>query len=281
VLQSAYAELVNTEISGQQYNAIWQDDSGPLSEMVDVAFTPSLPCNYTDSAWIAGDIALANAAPIPVIFNGLNEFDGESPSESLGLLASSNTIGGNFEGCYTTNSSPPTHLGWQWIAEENTELDVNAQGKMFSCMEQNTSDASANTASRIYGYASFLLTYNPTLDVLWEEFTTPSGLHAFPEEQLVALDPAVATPSSVSGLALSGGSYGRIYNECFVAGKFVGACAVAMNPTEGTTAAFPFPQFTHTLTLSGYGVLDGGTMSTQGPAPPEYLTQGQAVIAFP
>jgi hypothetical protein len=133
----------------------------------------------------------------------------------------------------------------------------------------------------MYAYASFLLSYNPALDMLWEEFATPSKFHVFPEEQLVALDPAVATPSSIAGLAQSGGSYGRLYNECFVAGKFVGACAVAVNPNEGTTAPFPFPQFAHTLTLSGYDVLDGGTMSTQGPQPPEYLAQGQAVIAFP
>jgi hypothetical protein len=148
-------------------------------------------------------------------------------------------------------------------------------------MERNTADGSQNTASRIYAYASFLLTYNPSLDVMWEDFATTSGLHVFPEEQLVALDPVVATPTSVASLELSGGAYGRQFSECFIAGNFVGPCAVAVNPNNGTSVPFPFPQFTHTLTLTGYGMLDGGTLSTQGAAPPEYLSGSQAEIVFP
>ncbi|MGB6985793.1 MAG: hypothetical protein WBD74_07470 [Candidatus Aquilonibacter sp.] len=278
-LQSAYATLAKDTIGSAHYDAIYQDDSGPLSEFT-YTFSPSLPCDYTDSAWISGSIALANAAPVPVIFNGLGIVDGNSPSLSLGLIPSTNTIGGNFEGCYTTNTIT-IHTGWLWTAEENTELETNAQNKMFSCQERNTNAGSSSTAARIYAYASFLLTYNPSLDVLWEDFETASGLHVFPEEELVVLDPTVATPASVASLEQPGGAYGRQFNECFVAGAFVGACAVALNPTTGVVAPFPFPQFGHTLTLSGSGVLDGGTMSTQGPAPPEYLDAGQAVIAFP
>ncbi len=279
VLQSAYASLLTSIAASYDFNAVFQDDNGPLSEY-SYTFSPSLPCNYSDAAWITGNIALDQAATLPVIVNGLSGLDGESPSLSLQLLSSSNVLGGNFEGCYSTVNEPEND-GWLWAAEENTELQVNAQGKMFSCMEENTADASAGTAARVYAYASFLLTYNPSLDVLWEDFATSSGFEVFPEEQLVALDPAVATPTALSSLEQTGGAYGLIYNECFVAGKFVGACAVAVNPTSGSSVPFPFPQFTHTLTLSGYGVLDGGTLSTQGAAPPEYLNGPQAVIAFP
>jgi hypothetical protein len=280
-LQSAYAADLTAYVGGAHFDSVFQDDTGPLSEM-SVTFTPSLPCNYSDAAWISGSIALGNAAPFPVVFNGLSILDGENPSMSIQILGagSTNTIGANFEGCYTTTSQAEND-GWLWLAEENTELQVNALSKQFWCMERNTADGSQSTAARIYAYASFLLTYNPTLDVMWEDFGTTSGLHVFPEEQLVALDPVVATPASVASLEESGGAYGRQYSECFVAGKFVGACAVAVNPNTGTSVPFPFPQFTHTLTLSGYGTLDGGTLSTQGAAPPEYLAADSAEIVFP
>ena len=281
VLQSAYASLINTETSGVHFDSIFQDDTGPLSEMTSETFSPSLPCNYTDAAWISGSIALDNAAPLPVVFNGLNVLNGNNPSMSISILGagSTNTVGGDFEGCYTTTGDAE-HGGWLWLAEENTELQVNALNKQFWCMTENTADASQSTAARIYAYASFLLTYNPSLDVLFQLFGTTTGLHVFPEEQLVALDPVVATPTSVASLQQSSGAYGRQYSECFIAGNFVGACAVAVNP-GATSVPFPFPQFTHTLTLSGYGVLDGGTLSTQGAAPPEYLGSLQAEIVFP
>jgi hypothetical protein len=279
VLQAGYASLLNSIKASYTFNAVFQDDSGPLGELAG-PFSPSLPCDYTDAAWISGGEALDQAATIPLILNGLSGLDGENPSELIQELGTSNVLGGNMENCYSS-ASEPENYGWLWAAEENTELQVNAMGKMFSCMEEERTDASASAAARIYAYASFLLTYNPSLDVLWEEFATSSGFEVFPEEQLVALDPAVSTPSSIAALEQTGGAYGIIYNECFLAGNFVGACAVAVNPEQGSSVPFPFPQFTHTLTLSGNGVLDGGTLSTQGAAPPEYLNGPAAVIAFP
>ena len=278
-LQSAYAALVKSQIAGAHFDAIYQDDNGPLSEFT-ASFSPSLPCSYTDAAWLSGGNALDNAAPLPVIANGLSGLDGENPSQSIGLMSSSNTLGGNYEGCYTYVGDAENN-GWLWQAEENTELQVNAANKMFSCQERNTSDASSNQAARIYAYASFLLTYNPTTDVLWEDFATTDGFQVFPEEELVALDPVAATPSSIAGLVQPGGAYGRLYDKCYVKGAFVGPCGIAVNSSTGTSTPFPYPQFTHTLTVSGYDVLGGGTLSTQGAAPPATLSPLQAVIAFP
>ena len=114
-----------------------------------------------------------------------------------------------------------------------------------------------------------------------EEFATPSGLHVFPESQLVALNPKVAQPSSVSGLLAQGGTYGREYADCYIAGTFAGPCAVVVNSDPSLSHAFPYPQYNHTLTLSGEGVLDGGTMSTQGAAPPLTMAPSSAAIVFP
>lgn len=277
-LQASYAAKTTVEIGSAHFDAIYQDDNGPLSDY-GYAFSPSLPCSYTDSAWIAGGQALDNAAPRPVVVNGLSGLSGHNPSPTIALLTSSNTIGGNFEGCYAYNGDPE-NSGWLWAAEENTELQVNAMNKMFWCQERYTGDASQNVTSRIYAYASFLLTYNPSLDVLWEDYSTPSAFHVFPEEKLVVKDPVVATPVSVSGLLQTGGAYGRAYNQCFIAGAFVGPCAVAIN-SGASAVPFPFPQFKHTLSLSGYGVTDGGTMSAAGAAPPTTLAAQQAEIVFP
>ena len=137
-----------------------------------------------------------NSAPLPVIINGLNVLNGHNPSMAISLLASSNTMGGNYEHCYSDDASAKNN-GWLWTAEENSELQVNAQNKVFSCQERNTSDASANTDARLYAYASFLLTYNPTTNILWEAFGTPSNFHVFPEQQLVAMNPKVSAPSDI------------------------------------------------------------------------------------
>jgi hypothetical protein len=145
---------------------------------------------------------------------------------------------------------------------------------------RNLNSASGQTDARLYALASFLLTYDPSTSVLWEQFATPSGFHVEPESQLVVLDPLTATPSSVGSLQQAGGAYGRQYGQCYLAGNFVGPCAVVVNPTS-STLAFPFPQYAHTLVLSGGGILDGGTVAANGPAPPQSLAPEEAAIVFP
>jgi len=56
---------------------------------------------------------------------------------------------------------------------------------------------------------------------------------------------------------------------------------VVVNPDTQFSHTFPFPQYTHTLVLSGSGTIDGGTMSTNGAAPPTTLGPSQAAIVFP
>jgi hypothetical protein len=148
------------------------------------------------------------------------------------------------------------------------------------CVLRDLNSASSETDPRIYTLASFLMTYNPSTSILWDQYATPSGFHVEPESQLVVLDPLVAAPSSVSALLQTGGTYGRQYKECFVAGQYVGPCAVVVN-SNSTAAPFPFPQYTHTLVLSGSGVLDGGSVATNGPAPPLTLPGDEAAIVFP
>jgi hypothetical protein len=277
-MQSLFASVVSSQLALAHFDAVYEDDAGPLSEMV---FTPfsAMPCNYSDSQWLGYGQAIDQVSPVPVIFNGLDALNGQNVSMSIGLLSSSNTFGGNYEDCYSSPSSPKIGT-WVWQATENTELQVNAQQKTFECQLGNQGSAASETDARLYGLASFLLTYNPATSILWEEFATSSGLHVMPEEQLVALDPIGSAPSSVAALMQTGGSYGRQYGECFLAGTYVGSCAVVVNPNNNAVT-FPFPQYTHTLVLSGSGVLDGGSASINGQAPPLYLPANEAAIVFP
>jgi hypothetical protein len=276
-MKTLFANYVNKMTAAGHFDAVFEDDAGPPMKDTYVTYSGT-PCNYSDPAWITAGQNLNQVPSIPVIFNGLNIFNGQSTSESMALLQSSNTIGASLEHCYSDNSQPKMG-GWQWQTTENTELQVAARNKLFFCITRNSSSASTQSNPRIYTLASFLLTYNPSKSVLWEQYATTSGFHVEPESQLVVLNPLVPTPSSISGLQQNGGAYGREYGRCYYAGKFVGPCAVVVNATS-SPVPFPFPQYGHTLVLSGGGILDGGTAATNGAAPPSSLAPTEAAIVF-
>jgi hypothetical protein len=276
-LQQSFAQYT-AQYAGS-YDAVFEDDSGPLSDFTYSQFS-AMPCNYSDAAWISGGESLNDASAVPVIANGLSATGTSAISPAIQLLASSNTIGGAMEGCYASPSIVKA-TGTYWVNVEDTELEVGDQNKIFECYANGPGSSGTNPDARLYVYASFLLGYNPSTSVLWEMYSTGTGFNVNPETGLVALDPKVPTPASISSLQQAGGTYGREYQECFLHGQFVGACAVVVNPDAGSPHIFPFPQYTHTLVLSGGGVLDGGTVSTTGPPPPEYLAAGEAAIAFP
>ena len=60
-------------------------------------------------------------------------------------------------------------------------------------------------------------------------------------------------------------------------------CAAVVTSNKlAISVPFPFPgKYQHTMELSGSGVLDGGTVSFNGPAPPASMPARTAVIAFP
>jgi hypothetical protein len=288
-LQSSFIDwVVNPNLHEGVFDAVYLDNMGPLSEYGSGSFSPSLPCNYSDSGWVAGQTALISALPVPALFNGLsglNPYGGFGLSLSLGLFNSSNTLGGMWEHCYTRNNqSVPKEFGPTWQANENTELAVQQKGRLFICMpSDNYAPPGSSRAldDRLYSYASFLLTYDPTLSVLWDFYPVgPSGLHVNPESQLVPLHPVVSTPSDIRDLQQTSGVYGREYSDCYLAGTWVGPCAAVVNPDYYNAHAFPYTKYHHTLVINGAGILDGGTISITGPPPPSSLPPMEAVIAF-
>ncbi len=273
-MRSLFANYVKGMISSAHYDVVYEDNSGALQALPISTF----PCSYNTSTWLDYGEELNNASPIPVMSGGLEDLNNRSISLSINLLSSSNTMGGNYEHCYSDNGTPKMG-GWLWQVQESTEIDVAARGKYFECQLRNSNSASSSTNARLYALASFLLTYNPNTSILWEQFSTPSGLHVLPESGLLALSPNVV-PSSLSNVTLSGGTYGRQFGACYYRGTSVGKCAVVVNP-DSVAHPFPYNGYHHTLVLSGSGVLDGGQVYTNGGPPPSSLGGTEAAIVFP
>lgn len=279
-LRSMFANYVTTLRSRAHFDALWEDNASPLSASAPYdPFYPGMPCNYSDSTWNINTIGMNQDVSLPVLVNGLSGLNGHNVSVAMGELNGSNTMGATFEGCYTATNETKAP-GWYWLATENSEIQTIALGKMFECMAEDTAPASEETDSRLYAYASFLLTYTPTKGMYRTEYHTPSGFHVMPESKLVPLSPTTSAPASIAGLAQSGGTYARRFSACYLSGSSVGGCAVVVNP-DVYSHPFPYSGYHHRLVLSGNGVLDGGTVSTAGSAPPASVPAKEAIIAFP
>jgi len=202
-------------------------------------------------------------------------------SNQMGLNASPNVVGGMYEGCYSDATSRPKIWTPYWTDIENAEITMARSGKQFICLGRDSSSASSATDGRLYTYASFLLTYTPSSSILWDNYDTSSGFHVEPETKLVALQPLVSTPSTVDGLRLSTGVYGREFGACYIDGSSVGACAVVVNPDRSSSHGYPYgSKYAHTLRLSGSGIIDGGSISTSGSRPPSSVPALGSYIVF-
>lgn len=281
-LRAEYVAMVKSDIAGQHVDDVFEDNAGPI-EYDGVTWHPGEPCDYADSTWIAGEKAMEAALPVPTIANGLSAFGSETAvAPAIQLLSNASTVGGNLEQCFGTTASVPEQGSWPWVLTEQTQLQVTAESKYFQCESDTTTEADASYPARIYTLASFLMTYNQQYSSLWELYGSPSGLHVMPESQLVPTEPLVATPSSIATLERGTDTYVREYKACYYAGKLVGACAMVVNMDYDSHPRPSLTQtYTHTLALSGNGVLDGGTVSFTGAAPPATMAARSAFIALP
>ena len=274
VMVNLYKTVVASVTSQQHFDLIFDD------EPFDFAVLSGMPCNFVASTWLGYYEKEIAAVGHPILFNGLGVL-GPNNTLSASFPLTSVTSAGMAENCYGTHFGSPLKNGSYWVAMENTELKMAAINKMFLCYSSDLQTATTAQAARTYVYASFLLTYNPNTSVFWEYFLTHSGYHVEPESKLVPLSPVVAAPATVASLHLSTGVYGREYAACYLGGTAVGKCAVVVNSDASGSHAFPYHTYHHTLKLTGGGILDGGTVSTNGPAPPASVAATSAVIALP
>jgi len=266
---------------GGVYDYIFEDTA---DSVVGVKLS-AMPCNFKQTRWTNETNDLDSNLGYPIIYNGLAHVPPgtASPAPAIGLNPTAD--GGMGEDCYVGRTPTGYHYAPNWLAMENTELRMLAQGRVFICHGDAYVQASSNDALRTYFFASFLLSYDVASSVVNTEFLTPSQVTVMPETLLVPERPLVPTPSSIDALAQPGGVYGREYATCYLAGASIGACAVAVNPNNpksGPALPFPWPgKYTHTMTMNGGGAYDGGTVGINGPAPPAKMTGGTALIAFP
>ena len=280
-LRNIWPQALATEVNwGAIYDYVFSDNA-----VYEPDNTTGTPCNFTWTDWNAATNGLNTALGAPIIGNSLGYTVPGSTSPGPGIGLNSSMSGAMSEDCYSGRTPTGYFYNTRWQATENTEIQMAQAGKIFICHADWFGDAAASVGQRMYFYASFLLTYDRTNQVVDTEFGTPSGLKVMPEVQLVATQPKGGTPSDVSGLAQPSGVYGREYNACYLSGQWVGPCAAVVNsanPQSGPAKAFPWPtKYHHTLQVSGEGVYDGGRVDANGPAPPAMMSGGTAYVVFP
>jgi hypothetical protein len=220
------------------------------------------PCNYNYNTWIAATNAVNAKIGLPMFINALNGWAiGGNSVTQVQLTQPANILGAQCEMCYANNGGAIG--GKNWTLQETAEVGMVRAHKIFWDYARNTTSAPYAQSLRTYVLASFLLTYDPNYAMLEEAFATPTDFEVMPETQLVPLQP-LTTASDVAGYVSSGGAYWRQFGACYYKGAFVGKCAVAVNPGS-TSVSLPANSFSHSLTVSGSDIYDGGSASTAGP----------------
>jgi len=288
--QQAWKSHIDTVMRQGHFDAIYDDTAGSMGSL------SALPCGFQEGRWIDEHVTFVESAGVPVIVNAIG--DGDLPQTGKGadgtysmspivqvVTRATNAIGGTFEDCYASPDHPSDKggdvtAGSYWQQTENTELAIARLDKIFVCNWRSERESMADAVpARTYAEASFLLTYDIHTSMVRSQFLSPSWFNVGPEAELVALDPVVRTPQTIDALRASGGAYGREYRACYVAAVPVGPCAAVVNSSASGAKAFPFAGYRRTMVLQGAGILDGGTISTNGPAPGS-LAPLTGVVAF-
>jgi hypothetical protein len=259
-----------TAAYGTNWDAVFSDTTATV-------YGITKPCGYDEQSFNAAINSVHTAMGTPLFLNALGD---KSSHYTTMLVQPSNVLGAMCELCYglVSGGVDTVDKGSHWQYVENNEIGVVAQHKIWWDYARVTGDPTTETALRTYIYASFLLSYDPAYTMFQEKFQTPSGFPVMPETGLVPLQPRT-TASSVSGYLATGGAYFREFGACYYRGAYVNKCAVAVNPGTATVT-IPSTSYSHTMTVAGGGVLDGGTISFTGPNVTQ-LAPASAAILFP
>ena len=266
----AWRASVASHLENAHFDFIFADEADGA------AYAQDQPCGYTLTSWLRAEGNLFAGLHLPIIYNALSDFAGHDVAPEIALNA--RAAGGVMEECYAQLSADHRVGGWRWFATELTELRMAAAHKYFICYGRDLTPADQAFESRMYTYASFLLSYDPNSTILWEYYKTPSGGHVMPESQLVALDPAKPV-TRVAQLRESGGAYVRRYRRCYIDAKLQGPCVAAVNPDD-VPRSVNLRGYGRVLRLHGVGIFDGGSVTLDRTTPPNVIEPLGAVIAF-
>lgn len=130
-------------------------------------------CDYSYSTWINAVKTVAGSSAHPAFMNLLNAWlNGGTPAGNV-AAESPNVLGGMCESCYLNNAGVVSGTNWQ--RQEQGEIASIQAHKIFWAYARNTTAANSSTgqALRMYGYASFLLTYDPQYTMYQTALYTP------------------------------------------------------------------------------------------------------------
>lgn len=242
--------------NGTTMDAYFTDDTGAMGGL-------PLPCNFSISTYQTATNRVTASLLKPTFVNTLRA---GNPVTQTGYLNATNIIGGMCELCIAYNNRTLGRdvavTGSQWTLQENAAIITVAKHKIFWLYARAAYNPAYETPLRKFMYASFLLTYSPQYSMYQDAFKTPSGFPVMPETGIVPMQP-LTTASSVTGYLRSGGTYMREFGACYYLGVLKGRCAVVVNP-GGSTARIATTAYAHSVVLTGYDVLDGGTVSFAG-----------------
>ena len=245
-----------TEYHGN-YDAIFADDTNAMGGI-------PMPCNYSLGTYIAAVNRVHATMATKMLLNSFGAV--ANPTTQVGLMSPSNVLGGMCEICLAGHNKRTNldfiHTGVRWTNIVDAEIQTTAKHKIFWAYPRATGVASYSIPIRKYIYASFILGYDPHYTMLQEAFQTNSGFEVFPETGLVPMSP-LTTASSVGGYRRSTGVYMREFGACYYRGVSKGRCAAVVNPGTSSVSV-PSSAYSHSLMLSGNGVLDRGAAGFTG-----------------
>jgi hypothetical protein len=205
-----------------------------------------------------------------IIMNGLSQY-ADRPAMwtvPLNTLRGSNVIGGMCEGCYGDNTPDTLKRGDEWQGDVEIEIATVKQRKIYWDYVRYIAN---DPAARLYTFASFMLAWDPdyTLYQTAYKTNTVGQLHVTPETQLVAHNPRKRDIDAVAKLRDSSSNFVREYQDCYYRRQSIGPCAFVVNSDSSAHQAPRFStEYRHTVALSGGMVLEGGSVSLQGPPMP-------------
>jgi hypothetical protein len=224
-----------------------------------------------NSVWFAAQMRMAAAATRPVFINGIT-----SASQSQ-FLTAPNVIGHMVESCATTITPSPV-AGAQWVANMNTLLAATAVKRYAICINYFPPQSNG-VFQRLYGLASWYLTYDPLYSVIFDDIPTSDHHETYPEHGITVFSPlTTASAQNISTLRSNTGVYVREFAYCYVQKVAIGPCATLVNP-DSVSHAVPTlsHRYAHSLQLSTLSWYAGGTVSWAA-SPPATLAAMSARI---
>jgi hypothetical protein len=262
--RGAYEAFTKAAVSRARVDVFFADDSGsplkgPDGSPMSGAFyrfnaaAVELP---DDSRFVAGIKGMLASAVRPVVINGA-EPDTYRPAYDGALIDGPNVIGELVEGCFLNDSSRAPLAGDTWRKMADGQIAVTRHHKYAVCMMQG--EGLKDPLERLYGLASWWLTYDPQWSVIAPVSPGTDGKAVFSEEDIVPAEPLRATDRGLEAFRV-GNLYVREFRRCYERGVAIGGCATVVNPTLSTV---PVPElrqrYRSSLSLSSKSAYGGGS----------------------